>query len=75
MRRPVAIAAEDAWHHLHVVGETGTGKSTLLANLVLQDAAAGRAAFTLTVYGHIFDADLDLVADKLDRQWSTRTAP
>jgi integrase len=24
------------------------------------------AAFTLTVYGHVFDADLDLVADNLD---------
>jgi integrase len=24
------------------------------------------AAFTLTVYGHIFDADLDLVAENLD---------
>ncbi|MGH2597649.1 MAG: tyrosine-type recombinase/integrase [Actinomycetota bacterium] len=27
------------------------------------------AAFTLTVYGHIFDADLDLVADNLDVVW------
>ena len=27
------------------------------------------AAFTLTVYGHIFDADLDLVADNLDGVW------
>jgi hypothetical protein len=25
------------------------------------------AAFTLTVYGHIFDADLDLVAQRLDQ--------
>ena len=47
VRRPVAIAEEDARHHLHVVGETGTGKSTLLANLVLQDAAAGRAAVVI----------------------------
>jgi hypothetical protein len=45
--RPVAIATEDARHHLHVVGETGTGKSTLLANLVLQDAEAGRAAVVI----------------------------
>jgi integrase len=27
------------------------------------------AAFTLTVYGHIFDADLDAVADSLDHPW------
>lgn len=27
------------------------------------------AAFTLTVYGHIFDTDLDLVAENLDQAW------
>jgi hypothetical protein len=26
------------------------------------------AAFTLTVYGHMFDADLDALADRLDHQ-------
>jgi hypothetical protein len=28
--------------------------------------AHGSAAFTLTVYGHLFDADMDAVADALD---------
>jgi integrase len=32
------------------------------------------AAFTLTVYGHIFDADLDLVAENLDQAWAGREA-
>jgi hypothetical protein len=32
-------------------------------------AATGRArAFTLTVYGHLFDEDLDALAENLDRQ-------
>jgi hypothetical protein len=26
------------------------------------------AAFTLTVYGHLFDADLDALAERLDAQ-------
>jgi integrase len=30
------------------------------------------AAFTLTVYGHIFDADLDAVAESLDHLWPDR---
>jgi hypothetical protein len=59
VRRPVAIAAEDARHHLHVVGETGTGKSTLLANLVLQDAAAGRAAVVIDPKGDLVESILD----------------
>jgi integrase len=28
------------------------------------------AAFTLTVYGHIFEADLDVVAENLDQTWA-----
>jgi hypothetical protein len=59
IRRPVAIAAEDARHHLHVVGETGTGKSTLLANLVVKDAAAGRAAVMIDPKGNLVESILD----------------
>ncbi len=57
--RPVAIATEDARHHLHVVGETGTGKSTLLANMVLQDAEAGRAAVVIDPKGDLVEAILE----------------
>jgi hypothetical protein len=57
--RPVAIAVEDARHHLHVIGETGTGKSTLLANLVLQDAEAGRAAVVIDPKGDLVEAILE----------------
>jgi hypothetical protein len=57
--RSVAIAVEDARHHLHVVGETGTGKSTLLANLVLRDAEAGRAAVVIDPKGDLVDAILE----------------
>lgn len=58
--RPVALAVGDARHHLHVVGATGTGKSTLLTNLILADAAAGRGVAVLDPKG-------DLVGDVLAR--------
>ena len=38
----VAITQTDARHHMHVVGPTGAGKSTLILNLALQDVEAGR---------------------------------
>ena len=38
------LAVADARFHLHVPGVTGTGKTTLLANMVLADARAGRGA-------------------------------
>jgi hypothetical protein len=31
-RSVVHLSVDDAFHHLHVIGETGTGKSILLAN-------------------------------------------
>lgn len=54
--RPVAISVEDARHHLHVMGETGTGKSTLIARMVLADARAGRAAIVIDPKGDLVSA-------------------
>lgn len=58
--RPVAVAVADARHHLHVLGATGVGKSTLIANLVLADTHAGRGAVVIDPKG-------DLVTDLLPR--------
>ena len=59
--RPVALAVADARQHAHVLGGTGTGKSTLLANLVLQDVAAGRGVVVVD------PAKGDLVRELLER--------
>ncbi|HET6770670.1 MAG TPA: type IV secretion system DNA-binding domain-containing protein [Actinomycetota bacterium] len=57
--RAAAISVEDARHHVHIIGETGTGKSTLLAQLVLQDAEAGRSAVVIDPKGDLVNAVLD----------------
>ena len=49
-------------HHLHVLGPTGTGKSTFLANLALQDIAVGRGVVVIDP-----GAKGDLVRDIADR--------
>jgi hypothetical protein len=56
----IGLAPADARHHLHVPGPTGTGKTTLLLNLALSDARAGRGLA-------VFDPKGDLVRDLLDR--------
>jgi hypothetical protein len=56
----VALPVADARHHIHLVGKTGTGKSTLLLNLILDDVRAGRGAVVIDPRG-------DLVTDVLDR--------
>jgi hypothetical protein len=58
--RPVALSATDSLRHLHAIGPTGVGKSTLLLNLITQDMAAGRAVVVIEPKG-------DLIADVLLR--------
>lgn len=61
--RPVAISIDDARHHMHVVGETGTGKSTLIASMVLADAEAGRSAVVIDPKGDLIEAILERLPD------------
>lgn len=58
--RLLGLGIDDARHHLHVIGPTGVGKSTLLGNLILQDAAAGRSVVVVEPKG-------DLIEDVLAR--------
>jgi Type IV secretion-system coupling protein DNA-binding domain len=51
----LALPIQQALHHLHVLGPTGTGKSTLLANLILQDIAAGRGVVVVEPKGDLID--------------------
>src|SRR3954454_8608205 len=57
---PVVLAVADARYHLHLLGPTGVGKSTLIARMVLDDLAAGRGAVVIDPKG-------DLVEDILAR--------
>lgn len=56
----LALPVAAALHHLHVLGPTGTGKSTLLVNLICQDMADGRSIVVVDPQG-------DLVRDVLAR--------
>jgi hypothetical protein len=58
--RQVSLTVADARHHLHVLGPTGVGKSTLIGRLVLADFQAGRGAVVIDPKG-------DLIEDLLAR--------
>jgi DNA helicase HerA-like ATPase len=42
----VMLDADERRRHLYVVGQTGTGKSTILLNLIRQDLPAGEGDFS-----------------------------
>ena len=60
IERQLAIPPNDRLRHLYLLGPTGVGKSTLIANLALQDIATGHGLA-------LIDPKSDLVSDVLAR--------
>ncbi|NJC13065.1 energy-coupling factor transporter ATP-binding protein EcfA2 [Micromonospora profundi] len=56
----IGLRVTDARQHVHVVGKTGVGKSTLLLNMILGDIKSGRGTVVIDPRG-------DLITDILDR--------
>jgi Helicase HerA, central domain len=54
----IMLAPEERRRHLYIVGQTGTGKSTLLLNLIAQDLAAGQGLALLDPHGDLAEAVL-----------------
>ena len=54
----VMLDPEERRRHLYIVGQTGTGKSTLLLNLIGQDLAAGAGLALLDPHGDLAEAVL-----------------
>ena len=58
--RDLALRTEDRLRHMAIQGPTGTGKSTLIANMALQDIHAGRGVL-------VVDPKSDLIEEILSR--------
>ncbi len=54
-RKTFGIRQGDRFYHLYAIGQTGTGKSTLLANLMVQDLKAGRGFAFLDPHGDVVE--------------------
>jgi hypothetical protein len=59
-RRPVGVPVADARSHVHIIGATGSGKSTLMTQMILDDVAHGRGAVVIDPKG-------DMITDLLAR--------
>ena len=52
-KKPIRLALEDRQRHVYVVGQTGTGKSTFLENLALQDMLMGNGFAFIDPHGDV----------------------
>ena len=57
--------------HVYVVGQTGTGKSTLLLQMLLHDIGLGHGVTVLDPHGSLVDALLERIPeDRLGDDWA-----
>ena len=59
--RDIALTHEDRLRHLYCVGQTGTGKSTFLLNLIAQDLAMDRGCALLDPHGDLAVAAIEQI--------------
>jgi hypothetical protein len=58
---PVRIAPGQRVYHTHIIGATGTGKSTLLFNMIRQDIENGEGLGVLDPHGDLVDKILGII--------------
>ena len=62
------ISQNDRRRHLHIVGQTGTGKSTTLLHLISQDLAMGRGIALLDPHSDLAERALTLIPPRRAHQ-------
>jgi len=55
MSQPVHIDPDDRFRHCFIQGQTGTGKSSLMENMIVQDIIAGRGLAVVDPHGDMID--------------------
>ncbi|MGH8655208.1 MAG: helicase HerA domain-containing protein [Gammaproteobacteria bacterium] len=58
---PFSFTLADRRHHTHVIGKTGTGKSTLLLNTICEAIRAGRGVGVIDPHGPLAKEVLDCI--------------
>lgn len=53
--QPVHLTLDDRRRHLYMIGQTGTGKTTLFLNMIIQDIAAGHGVGVVDPHGDLIE--------------------
>ena len=57
--RPIYVGDDDRRRHVYIIGKTGTGKSQLLEEMVLQDIKAGKGLAVVDPHGDLIEGILE----------------
>ena len=60
-RKPIYVGDDDRRRHIYIIGQTGTGKSTLLTNMVVDDIQKGRGVAIIDPHGDLIETILTLI--------------
>ncbi|MFQ5965232.1 MAG: type IV secretory system conjugative DNA transfer family protein [Candidatus Scalinduaceae bacterium] len=60
----VSLSTEQRLRHMYIVGATGTGKSTLLLNMLIQDINSGLGVAVLDPHGDLIDNVLGYIPEE-----------
>lgn len=60
-QRPVYITEEDRLRHVYIIGQTGTGKSTLISNMASHDIRSGKGVAIIDPHGDLIQSLLGLI--------------
>lgn len=61
IRRPVYISDADRMRHIYIIGKTGTGKSELLKDLIIQDIRSGKGVCFMDPHGDAVEDLLQMI--------------
>lgn len=61
VERPIYISDEDRRRHMYIIGKTGTGKSQLLEEMIVQDIHAGKGIAVVDPHGDLIDGVLSRI--------------
>jgi predicted DNA-binding transcriptional regulator AlpA len=64
VEREVRLQIEDRLRHCYLIGASGTGKSTLLLSMAIQDAVAGKGFAVLDPHGDLIEEIMARIPDE-----------
>ncbi len=63
-RKQIYISEDDRRLHVYAIGQTGTGKSTLMTNMAVEDIRQGKGIAVVDPHGDLIEKILGLIPEK-----------